>query len=153
MAKDKEKFNDVESLANQLHLGSVHYREFNAPTPINRAAAAKVAPAAVPPAPATPARAEVAAAKPARPAVAAPSLEARVGSVVENPVAFTFERLRRQAIASPMRGHALHLDLPERSAFRERIVAERFRSQDMDAVFAGLESAATRGNVAEKTGT
>lgn len=132
--KQDKAFDDVGSLVNQLDLGGMRYREFGAARK-----PAEHQPAEHRPAPAAPDPSATA----ARPQTAEPQPAAdtsRLRSVsAGSPLAFTFERLRRQSIASHVRSPVLVLDLPERHAVHAdrlprnaRPLRELFAALDID---------------------
>ncbi len=143
--KDKD-FDDVSSLVSQLHLGGVRYREFGKPRTSALPPVADelpvVTPAATPTTVAAPAMGMAPAVEPARPAPVAVAAEPPPRlrpTAPPSPIAFTFERLRRQAIATAVRAPFIALQLPERHA----VAADRLRSslhqRTLTTVFAELE--------------
>lgn len=134
--KDKD-FDDVSSLVSQLHLGGVRYREFGKPRTSALPPVADELPVVTPvPAVAAPA---VEPARPAPGAIAAEPPPRLRPTAPPSPIAFTFERLRRQAIATAVRAPFITLQLPERHA----VAADRLRSslhqRTLTTVFAELE--------------
>ncbi len=131
--KGKKDFDDVGSLVNQLQLGGVRYREFGKPRPSAQPVPAATAVPAVMPTTAT------------APTVATPAPRA---VATASPLAFTFERLRRQAPTSAARAPFITLNLPERHA----VFADRLRGNPQQrtfaAVFAELEGHARNRAVA-----
>ena len=124
MSGQKEKdFDDVSSLVSQLDLGGVRYREFGKPRASALPHAADAPPIVTPTpitAPVVPATVE--AARPA-PVAAEPAPRLRP-TAPPSPLSFTFERLRRQAIATAVRAPFITLQLPERHA----VAADSLRS-------------------------
>lgn len=146
MSNDNDKTgNDVEHLLRHKQMGGVRYREFG--TPKSTTPATDAAPVEQPlptPAPAAPPALTMPAA-PVAPLVAspaqAPADEQRLRSVSSaSPLAFTFERLRRQAIATPARKPYLSLDLPERHPVQLDDKSSPRRQRLLQAVFAELEA-------------
>lgn len=122
MTSDKKPYNDVQELVSQLHIDGMQYREFNAPKPAAvRVVGGKAAPA--------PSAAPGPAAEPALRA-AAPAA----------PLAFTFERLRRQALGSRTQAPAFAMNLSPRApaASYERTP---IRTLPLAEVFARLNAA------------
>lgn len=137
MSSNKDD-NDVDALVAHLHLGAVRYREFGNP----KASATPVPAAPAAPAPAAPVMTPAVAAKAPTP-VSADDDGKGLRSVTGNsPLAFTFERLRRQAIGSPLRKPYLSLDLPERHAWRPA-AAPAPRQRQLSAIFAEIEASAS----------
>lgn len=128
--KDK-KGSDVDHLMKHMHIGSVRYREFGTPkstAPVVSNAVPPAAAPAVPPVASVPAATAADEQRPLRPVSAA------------SPLAFTFERLRRQAIATPARKPYLSLDLPERHPVHADGQASLQRQRLLQSVFAELEA-------------
>lgn len=167
--KTGKEFDDVDSLVHQLNLASVRYREFgkSRPTAVTPVSSEPVAPpiaapapaAVKPPAPvpapaAAPATAVAPAPAPTVPATApapapataaAPEIPAgaRLRPVAPaSPLAFTFERLRRQASTTPPRTPVLSLKLPERKAVMVETLVQRLHQRSLASVFAELEGRA-----------
>ena len=134
---DKKDFDDVSQLVDRLQLDGLKYREFgdHRPAKLKLAggtapAAVAAAPAAVIPAPVVTVPVQVVATKPAMAVpVAAASVEAprtiaapaptplpEPARTVEQPLSFTFERLRRQVIGSRVQAPVLQLQLAPRKA-------------------------------------
>lgn len=127
---DKKDFDDVSQLVDRLQLDGLKYREFGDHRPAKLKLAGGTAPASAAPAsipvPALP----VPAAKPAvtvAPATAptemprtiaapAPAPLPEPARTVEQPLSFTFERLRRQVIGSRVQAPVLQLQLAPRKA-------------------------------------
>lgn len=128
-------YNDVGSLIDQLGLGAIGYREFGKPKPA-------AMPVADRPQPVT-ARAESSAAIRSFPAGRdEEETTARVRPAASgSPLAFTFERLRRQAIGSSVRAPTLTLALPERSAVSAEALGWGRRQRTWAEIFAELEAA------------
>lgn len=142
--------NDVDALVAHLHLGTVRYREFGTPksTAASTPAAAANPVAPVPPAAPAPVAAPVVAITPAAAAKAptpvtveddSKGLRSVSGS---SPLAFTFERLRRQAIGTPLRKPYLSLNLPERHAWQPG-AAPAPRQRLLTTIFAEMEATAS----------
>ena len=126
---DKKDFADVSQLVDRLQRDGLKYREFGDHRPAKLKLAGGTAPAAAPapiPVPALPV-------PPAKPVVSAPVAAAPVEApriiaapapaplpeparTVEQPLSFTFERLRRQVIGSRVQAPVLHLQLAPRKA-------------------------------------
>lgn len=125
---DKKDFDDVSQLVDRLQLDGLKYREFGEHRPAKLKLAGGTAPVVAPAAPAP--TAPVLAPKPAVPApVAATPVETprivaapapaplpETARTVEQPLSFTFERLRRQVIGSRVQTPVLQLQLAPRKA-------------------------------------
>ncbi|MDM4771987.1 hypothetical protein [Solimonas sp. SE-A11] len=124
---DKKDFDDVSQLVDRLQLDGLKYREFGDHRPAKLKLAGGTAPTAAPAAaPALPVQASRPAA--AVPVAAAPAEAARTiaapapaplpepARTVEQPLSFTFERLRRQVIGSRVQAPVLQLQLAPRKA-------------------------------------
>lgn len=127
---DKKDFDDVSQLVDRLQLDGLKYREFGDHRPAKLKLAGGTAPAAATAAPIPVPALPVPAAKPVVPAsVAAAPVEAprtiaapapaplpEPARTVEQPLSFTFERLRRQVIGSRVQAPVLQLQLAPRKA-------------------------------------
>lgn len=119
---DKKDFDDVGQLVDRLQLDGLKYREFGEHRPAKLKLAGGTAPvAATPVAPVAPSpAAQVLPPKLAVPAplavAPAPASLPETARTVEQPLSFTFERLRRQVIGSRVQAPVLHLQLAPRKA-------------------------------------
>ncbi len=141
MTSEKKPYNDVQELVSQLHIDGMQYREFSTPKPAAvRVVGGKAAPAAAPVVPAAPveapARIERVSAAPA--VDSAPLLRAVAPAA---PLAFTFERLRRQALGSKSQAASIVIGLQARQPAL-RYERAPIRTLPLAEVFARLNAAA-----------
>lgn len=136
MLTNKETLtDDVRSLSDRLQLGALKYHEFSKQPRAGRETAEASSPQVntthkLPQS--SRARADEAPKK-------ALLVDVTPAKTVESPLAFTFERLRRQALASAPRSKPLLLNLPERHTVRANAMRARL-SRNIRSVLQDLES-------------